>query len=190
MIINLEKCKIVLWMFGIIYSPYLHASGSNDINLMSPDKIMVGWTWITFLILLILLHQFAWKPIFNALETREDNIRKSVENAQRIKEDLAQMDEKREKIIRDADERAKEIVAAARNAAVEASKVIDTRAKEEAKIMLENAKREIHAAQEKATAKLRRESAELAVALAGKLINENLDTQKNQLLIDRLIKEI
>ena len=53
-----------------------------------------------------------------------------------------------------------------------------------------NAQREIKAAEEKAAANLRKESAELAVALAGRLLSENLDTEKNRQLIDGLINEV
>ena len=96
--------------------------------------------------------------------------------------------EKRAK--KEADEKAKEIVAAARDAAKEAAHAIEQKARSEAQILMENAQREIKAAEEKAAANLRRESADLAVALAGRLLSENLDTDKNRQLIDGLINEV
>lgn len=157
---------------------------------MDPSKDMVIWTWVTFGILFIILYKLAWKPILSALDQREKDIRDAVDNAARIKEEMEQVEKQRETLIREADEKAKEIVAAARKAAVEASRVIEDRAKDEAKIMLENAAADINAARDTASARLRHESAELAVALAGKLIGENLDDEKNRTLVNKLIAEV
>ncbi len=166
------------------------AAGDGEVNLMDPSKDMVIWTWVTFGILFIILYKLAWKPILSALDQREKDIRDAVDNAARIKEEMEQVEKQRETLIREADEKAKEIVAAARKAAVEASRVIEDRAKDEAKIMLENAAADINAARDTASARLRHESAELAVALAGKLIGENLDDEKNRTLVNKLIAEV
>ena len=56
--------------------------------------------------------------------------------------------------------------------------------------MIENASREINAVRDKAQASLRRESAEVAIELAGKIIDENLDNEKNRALTEKLISEI
>ncbi len=187
-------CRLIM-VFGVVafasFVPCIYASGtSSEIGLMDPSKNMVVWTWVTFGLLLIILYKVAWNPILSALDKREQDIRDSVEAARRIKDELVKIEATRESLINEADTKAKEIVAAARKGAVEASKVIESRAKEEAKILLDNALSDIKSAQEKAEAVLRKESADLAIALAGKLINENLDDSKNRALTDRLIKEM
>ena len=72
----------------------------------------------------------------------------------------------------------------------EAANLIEKKAREEAQILLENATREIGAAQEKAIVGLRRESADLAIELSGKILEENLDTDKNRALVDKLIGQV
>jgi F-type H+-transporting ATPase subunit b len=167
--------------------------GGDHHGGMSIDEVNSGIAvlmWITFIFVLLVLHRLAWKPILALLDQRETKIREAVEKADKIQQDLSEIEGKRAALIAEADEKAKEIVAAAREAAKEAAHAIEQKARSEAQILTENAQREIKAAEEKAAANLRKESAELAVALAGRLLSENLDTEKNRQLIDGLINEV
>lgn len=168
-----------------------HPSGAgNSSNFIMPEMTMVILTWTTFFALLFILQKFAWKPILKALDDREKSIKDAIENADKVKAELAQMDQKREQIFAEANAKAKAMLDEARRGAVEAAHVIQEKAKEEAKILLENALRDIKEEKELAQAQLRRDSARIAVALAGKLIQENLDNDKNQRLINQTINEI
>ena len=51
--------------------------------LVQPDPGLYIWTIATFLILLWLLAKFAWRPLLQALESRQELIRKSLDDAQR-----------------------------------------------------------------------------------------------------------
>lgn len=157
---------------------------------MDPSLPMFLWTLGTFAVMAFVLARFAWKPILAGLDAREKDIRDAVDNADQIKSELATLDQKRTEIIGAADEQAKEIVGRARRAGVEAERGIEAKAREEAAILMENARREIRAAQDKAAAQLRRDSVETAIALAGKLIGEQLDEEKSRQLTDRLIREV
>ena len=65
--------------------------------------------------------------------------------------------------------------------------MIEEKSRKEAQILVENAERDIGKAREKAIAALRKESADLSIALAGKLIGANLDDEKNRTMVDKLI---
>lgn len=168
----------------------VEAGGHGSPNLMNVSPQMMGLTWITFAIMAFILYKKAWKPILGGLEKREADLRKAVDDAQQIREQLAQLDDKRRAIIAEADGKAKDIVDAARKAATEAAGVIENKAREESQILLENAQREIRAEREKAVASLRRESADLAINLSRKIIGESLDEQRSHELVDRLIKKL
>ena len=124
------------------------------------------------------------------MDERETKIRDSVDNAEKIESELAEIEGKRSDILADADTKAKDILTTSRKGAVEAARVIENKAREETQIMLENAEREINTAQERARATLRQESADLAVSLAGKVIEDNLDEEKSKALINKLIGEM
>ena len=171
--------------------PILAAGGQDGgHNPMAVDFGMAIVVWVCFILLCLILYKFAWKPILTGLDKREETIRKALEDAEQAAAELAKIGDSRATIIAEADTKAKEIVATARKAAVEGARVIENKAKEESQILLENATREINAAREKAEARLRYESAELAIGLASKLIGENLDDAKNRALTDRLIADI
>lgn len=167
-----------------------HESEHAKPGFMNPDITLLILTWVTFFALFFVLRKYAWKPILDALENREKAIRQAIEDADRVKEELAKINQTREEIFSEAQVKAKEIVEHARKAAVEASKVIEEKAKHEAQIMIENALREIKAENEKAQAILKQQTSDIVIALAGKLINENLDVEKNRKLLHQLIKEI
>ena len=67
-----------------------HAASAGSSNLLMPETLMVILTWVTFFILLFILQKFAWKPILAGLKKREDYIRKSLEDADKINEQLAE----------------------------------------------------------------------------------------------------
>jgi len=159
-------------------------------GFFSPDMNMVLLTWVTFFLLLAVLYKFAWKPILNILDVREESIRKSLEDVDRIKNELERLDAKCSQLIAEAESKATEVIDQSRKAAKEAANIIENKAREEAQISLENALRDIKEETQKARMKLREESAQIAVGLASKLIEENMNAGKNRLLISKFIKEI
>ncbi len=165
--------------------------GANDqINLLNPELNIIILTWVSFFLLLFILRKFAWKPILAGLDKREETIRKSLEEADRIKEELREINQKREQLIREAEDKSKEIIDQGRKAAIEAAHIIEHKAKEESQIMLENAERQIKDVAAQAQFELRKMSADIAVELAGRLIEENLDSEKNRKLVNDLIKHV
>ncbi len=164
------------------------ATGANA--LFVPEIQILLLTWVTFFILLAILKKFAWKPILQNLDAREQNIRKAVEEAAKTHEEYKQIDEKRRKILMEADNTAKEFINQSRLSANKTAKLIEERVAQEAIIMIENARREIGAEQEKAAVYLREKSADTALALATKILQEKLDTKNHKELVDRLIDEI
>lgn len=161
-----------------------------EASLLNPDVSMVVLTWVTFLVLSVVLYKFAWNPILKALDAREALLRRSVAEADRIKEELARIHETRQQFIREAEKKSREIISEARKAATLASAGIQRKAGEEANILLANARRDIREETEKARIILREESAQLAVDLAAKLIEKNLDTDANRKFIHKLIAEV
>ncbi len=168
-----------------VESPHAEQGGP-----LSPDATMVMWTWVTFALLALILYKTAWKPILAALDKREEDIRKSVDNTEQARAELERIQQRESEIIAEADKQAKEIITTARTAATEVARVVEHKAKEESRILIENAEREIKTASKKAQSDLRRESANLAVSLSSKILREKLDDATARELTDRLIKEV
>jgi F-type H+-transporting ATPase subunit b len=157
-------------------------------GLLTPELTMVILTWVSFISLLIILHRYAWKPILKSLDEREKHIRGAVEYADKVKKELEEVQKSRDQILNEAYAKSKEIVDDSRKGATEAARVIEQKAKEEAHIFLKNARQEIQAEGERAQAHLRKEAVDLSIQLAAKLIQENLDSDKNRKIVNEYIK--
>ena len=70
--------------------------------LVQPDPGLFIWTILTFLVLLALLAKFAWGPLLKALDRRQEAIRKSLDEADRAKQEFARLQDESAKIIEQA----------------------------------------------------------------------------------------
>lgn len=172
-------------VIGVPASGGFGAGGGSPVDL----KLTIT-TWVVFIIVFILLYKLAFKKIVGALDDREATIRQSIEDADRLKKEVAEIDAKRQAILNEAEDRAKAMIADARKAAQEAAHVIEEKAREEAQIQTENARREIAIARDSARAALRKEAADLAIGVASRIVRENLDDSKNRALTDQLISQM
>ncbi|MDC1404002.1 F0F1 ATP synthase subunit B, partial [Crocinitomicaceae bacterium] len=105
-------------------------------ELITPDLGLIIWTSIVFVLLLLLLAKFAWKPMLKAVNDREAKISESLELAEKTKAEMKAMQSQnenllkearaeRDAIVRDAKEVATKMVEDSKNAAkVEAEKVM------------------------------------------------------------------
>ena len=163
---------------------------SAGIDIFAPDNIMSILTWATFFILLVVLKKFAWKPILKALDDREQYIRKSLQEADQAKEQLAQVEKKKIQILEEAKTQASAIIEQSRKMGNELAGQIEGRAKKSAEEIISSAHEEIEGECERMRNTLRKESVQTAVSLAEKILKENLDTQKNRNLINQAIKDV
>ncbi|OGS37541.1 MAG: ATP synthase F0 subunit B [Elusimicrobia bacterium RIFOXYB2_FULL_49_7] len=151
---------------------------------------MALWTWIVFIAVLLLLRKFAWKPILSALDEREKKIKQSLEDAAEAKRVLDETISQQKDILGKAQEEAIQMVQRSRETAQNVAMEIEKKAMHEAERMIEGARNAIQGEKARAVAELRKEAATLAVMVAGKLISENLDDERNQKLSERYIHEI
>ena len=187
---NTVKVKYLAFACFALTAMPLMASEGGEGNGYNAGVSMAILQWICFLTLLLVGGKVAWKPILANLDAREKRIRESLENADRIEKQLAEAEASRKQVLSDADTSAKAIITEAKETAVKLAKEINDKAKEESQTLRDGALKDIENARSQAVSSLRRESADLAVTLAGKLIGENLDSEKSRLLTDKLIDNL
>lgn len=166
------------------------AHGGGGANLLSPDITMMILTWVTFFILFAILKKFAFKPILDGLQKREDDIRKSLEDADKAKAQLAQIELEKAQIINAAKSQASQIIDEARKTATSVAHETENKARSNAQEMLNNATAQIEGERQKVRQALKEESVGIAINLAGKILKENTDTDKNRRLVEEAIKEL
>ncbi len=159
-------------------------------NLLSPDVLMMVLTWVTFFILLVVLKKFAFKPILETLQKREDYIRKSLDDADKAKAQLAQIELEKSQIINAAKTQAGQIIDEARKTATSVAHDTENKARVNAQEMLKNAQSQIEGERQKVQQQLKVESVNISILLASKILKENTDTDKNRRLVEEAVREL
>lgn len=155
--------------------------------LVQPDPGLFIWTILTFLVLLALLSKFAWKPLLAALQARSERIAQSLDEARRAHEEMARVKRESAEIIRQAHVEASTIVSSSRSDAERVREETKQKARAEAAAIIAAAQRQIDAEAVRARDDVRRETADLAVAIASKLIRRNISVDDNRVMIDEMI---
>jgi F-type H+-transporting ATPase subunit b len=158
--------------------------------LVQPDPGLFIWTILTFLVLLGLLAKFAWRPLLKALEGRQEAIKKSLEDADRAKEELARMQQESAKIIEQARVEADSILSRTRSDADRLREELKVRAKEEADTMIRNAEQQIQLQTRQALQQIRHEVGDIAVTIASKLLERNLTNEDNNRLVRDTLRQL
>ena len=161
-----------------------------DNPLVQPDPGLFIWTILTFLILLGLLAKFAWNPLLRALEERQETIRRSLDDAERTKQELERVQQESAQIVAEARAEAQTIVSRSRAEAETVREDLKRKAKEEAAGLIKNAERQIQQETARAVQEIRREVVDLSLTVASKLIKKNLSQEDNDRLIQDSLDQI
>ena len=158
--------------------------------LVQPDPGLYIWTIVTFLILLALLARFAWRPLLDALEKRQDAIRSALDDARKAKEELARLQAESARILAEARSEAANIISATRSDAARFADEMKQKARADAEAVVKNAQREIDTQTNRAIETIRREAIDLSVAVASKILRREITPADNQRLVDDTIREM
>ncbi|NIQ96430.1 MAG: F0F1 ATP synthase subunit B [Desulfuromonadales bacterium] len=161
-----------------------------DNPLVQPDPGLFIWTIATFLLLLFLLSKFAWRPLLQALERRQETIQKSLDDAEQAKKELEQVQEESNRIVAQARADADTIIANSRADASKLQEELRLKAREEAELIIKNAERQIQQQTDQSLSQIRGEAVDLSLMIASKLIQRNLTKEDNDELIEDALKQI
>jgi len=161
------------------------------------DKLgELGISWPTllaqiagFVILLVVLYLFAYKPVLKMLDERSRKIKESVEEVQKVKEQASQAEEEFKKKIEAASKEGQEVISKAMRIGEEARKRAQEEAKQEAQVLVEKARVEIQRERSEAIGELRQEFADLTIVAAEKVIGKSLDKETHRQIIDKVLDE-
>ncbi len=161
-----------------------------DNPLVQVDPGLYIWTIIIFLALLFLLMKFAWKPLLAMLEKREDNIRHALLDAEKAREELANVKEDTEKLLSQARNESQAIVTAGKKNAERMKDEIIEKAQSKSDTLLDEVKQQIQIEKERAIADVKAEVVNLSMEIAQKLIKKNLSKEDNLKLINDSLNSI
>lgn len=144
---------------------------------------------VNFIILLVLLSVVLYKPVLKMLDERQAKIKDSMEQAEKIKQQITQSEENIKAHLDSARKEGQKIVAQAEQIGERLKTEAKEEARHEAESLINKARVEIQRQRDKDVEDLRKQFADIAISAAEKVINETLDKNKHRKLIDDILEE-
>ena len=160
-------------------------------DLVTPGIGLIFWSTLIFLILLIVLKKYAWKPVLNAVKGREERIKSALESAEEAREEMAKLKADNEVIVKEAKEERNNLIQEARSIKIKMIDDAKVLANEEANKIIETARVKINSEKEAAIMDLRKQVAEFSVEIAEKILKKKLeDTKEQRSLIEKSLDDL
>lgn len=149
------------------------------------------WMTIAFLLVLFILKKFAWKPILKALKDREDFIEESLQEADKVKNEMKELQSSNQKLLIEARAERDNLLKEARETKDAIVNEAKEKANEEGDKMIAAAREAINNEKMAALIELKNEVGKLSLEIAEKLIRHDLADSKNQNdLVEKLLSEV
>ncbi|MBA3680549.1 MAG: F0F1 ATP synthase subunit B [Bacteroidetes bacterium] len=160
-------------------------------SLITPGIGLIFWTTVVFLLLLALLGKYAWKPILNAIKTREDGITKALASAESALNDMRELKSNNEKILADARNERDTLIKEAREAKDAIINEAKSKAQKDADRILASAREQIINEKNAAVTELKNQVATLSIEIAEKILRSELSSdEKQKALVSNLMKDV
>ncbi len=149
------------------------------------------WMAVLFIGLVLLLKKFAWKPILEAVNDREEGIKDALASAEEAKKEMQNLTADNANLLKEARAERDAMMKDARDI----KESIVSEAKEEAKVeatkMIELAKASIEQEKQAALAHLKKEVGELSITIAQAVVKRELSSQEDQIkLVEGMLKDV
>jgi len=148
------------------------------------------WSVINFVVFFLLLRRFLYRPVLSLLDARKAEVEKSLEAAERARQEAEASRAEYERRLAEARTEAQNLVSRAQASAEKTKTEILDQASRQAEEMIERARKAIASEKERALNEVRQELAELAVLAASKVIERSLDVEEHRGLVNDLVKKL
>ena len=160
-------------------------------DLVTPGFGMIFWSTLTFMVVLLVLSKFVWKPIMGALKTREASIEDALQAAELAREEMEKLTADNEKLMAEARSEREQVL---KEATIIANRMKDEAKEDAAKAgdkIIEEARLTINAEKQAAIREIKNQVADLSMQISERLLKKNLSKDKDQKnLINAYIKAL
>lgn len=144
---------------------------------------------INFLILIAVLAKFLYKPFLNLMDTRKQSIKDALDNAELTNRRADEKLQNYNKRIARVEEESREIVREAKAKADAQARDIIEEANQKAEEMIAKAEQTIQREREKAVEEMRQEIAALAILVAEKIVEQEIQRVGQEAIVDEVIRQ-
>lgn len=160
-------------------------------DLVTPDFGLIFWQGLVFILLLLVLAKFAWKPILGAVNTREKNIADALALAEKTQAEMKELQAQNENLLKEARAERDKIVKEAHEVAMKMVEDSKANAKAEAAKIMSSAQQAIEVEKAAAISELKSHVASLSIEIAEKLVRTELASDdKQKALASKLAEDI
>jgi len=148
------------------------------------------WQSMIFIGLFFLLRKYAWGPILSAVNERETSIKDALASAEAARTEMESLQSDNQRILKEARAEKEALLKGARNTRADLINTAKEEAQAEADKILIQAQESIQNEKRAAIKELREQVGSLAMDIAGKVLQKELDNKDKQVeLIDQLIQD-
>lgn len=160
-------------------------------SLTTPGIGLIFWTTIVFLLLVFILSKYAWKPILNAVKTREQGIEDALSAAEKAKKEMEELKAGNEKILAQAKAERDALLKEARETKDSIVAEAKAKATKEAERIMTAAREQITNEKNAAITELKNQVASLSIEIAEKILRSELSSDdKQKALVNNLMKDV
>jgi F-type H+-transporting ATPase subunit b len=142
---------------------------------------------VVFLIIVFVLAKYVLPPLNKAVTQRQEQIRSSMEAAERARTDAAQADDERRAALEGARQQAREILATANKTAAQVVVDSQTTARAEYERIVDSADAEVQLARQRAVDEAATRLGELVLEVVERVIGREIDAEAHRDLIDEAV---
>ncbi|MCH8928045.1 MAG: F0F1 ATP synthase subunit B [Candidatus Marinimicrobia bacterium] len=161
-----------------------------EFTLLDVSVGLVFWSTITFLLLLVILKKYLWKPLIDNLDNRERMINESIKNAEEIQKKSEESFEEYNAKLAEAREEVRKVISAGKDSAEKAKAEILEEANKRAAALIDKAKKEIEAEKTGALNEIKKVVVDISLAAAEKVIKSNIRSEDHMRLIEETMKSM
>lgn len=186
----LSLCIIAVNAASTFAADDAHAHGEHAPTLWDGSIYQSIAAIIAFVILFFLLKAKAWGPIISGLQDRENKIREDLASAETARDEATAKTAELDAKLAEAHTEARSIIDQSRADAEAVAAKLKSETEADIQRMKERATGEIETAKQQAVQDLYAKSATLAVAVAEKILNRQIDASDTQTLVDQSLAEL
>jgi len=149
-------------------------------DLLTPDLGLMVWNLIGFLIVLLILRKFAWKPILKSLKDRETGIADALTTAEKVKAEMAQLKNENESLMAKAREERAIMIKEAKEASNKMIAEAKDKARAEYDKIVAEAQQAIQQQKNAAITDVKNQVGNLVIEVAEKVLRKELANKAEQ----------
>jgi F-type H+-transporting ATPase subunit b len=159
-------------------------------NPILPAVNEIVWGTVSFAVLFVLMRRFAFPAVRKSMEARTERIRSDLAAAEGAKTDAATILAQYQAQLADAKNESNRIIEEARQTADQLRQDLMAKAEADAAELRQRATADIQAAKDRALQELQAQLSSLAIDLAEKIVEHNLDRPTNTALVESYIAKV